>query len=103
MDESRNHYVYKARCVLPGDLQEENIDFNPEDLFAPVASNETIRLVIELTEYKELEVEGCAVDTAYLFGDLDITIRMRQLTNYSMIVSKPGCDVLFIKYLYGAR
>ncbi len=28
------HYMYKARCCARGDLQEQDIDFNPDTLYA---------------------------------------------------------------------
>lgn len=95
---------YKAIFVLHGDLQEEHIDFNPEGLFGPIASHETIPLLIQHTAKECLDVDGCDVDKTYLFGDLDIPIRMRQTAKSSKIVSNPGYDVLLlIKSFYGAR
>lgn len=57
------------------------MDFNPEKLFAPVASYETIKLLLDLNTREGLETEGCEVDNAYLFRDLDIRIRMKKPTN----------------------
>lgn len=37
VDEIGKELDYKARCVLQGELQKEYVDFNSEELFAPVA------------------------------------------------------------------
>lgn len=71
-------------------------------MFAPVASHESIRLLLQLIASEDLKAEGCDVDNPYFFGDFDIPIRIKQPTNSSMILSKPGYDIFLIKSLYGA-
>lgn len=103
MDDDGREFLYKARCVLRGDLQTEFIDFNPEELYAPVASHESIRSLLCITAIEDCDVEGCDVDNAYLFGDLDIPIRMKQPTDSSCVIVQPGFDCLLLKSLCGAR
>lgn len=77
IDDLSKEFLFKARCVLRGDIQEEGVDLNPEELFEPVALHEIIRLLLETISTNDLETEGYDIDNAYLFGDLDMSIRMK--------------------------
>ena len=100
---ARMKYLYKARCNLRGDLQEEGIDFDPDALYAPVAGHETLLLLFNYAAAENLDVEGCDGDNAYINGFIDIPIVMAQPTNSSMQLSMPGHACLLVKSLYGAR
>lgn len=59
---------YKARLVAKGYVQQQGIDF--EEVFAPVARIETIRLLISLAASNGWEIHHLDVKTAFLNGDL---------------------------------
>lgn len=59
---------YKARLVAKGYVQRHGIDY--DEVFAPVARIETIRLVIALAASKNWEVHHLDVKTAFLHGEL---------------------------------
>ena len=59
---------YKARLVAKGYVQKQGIDY--DEVFAPVARIETIRLIIALAASKGWEIHHLDVKTAFLHGDL---------------------------------
>ncbi|KAI3501786.1 hypothetical protein L1887_29807 [Cichorium endivia] len=59
---------FKARLVAKGYVQEQGIDF--EEVFAPVARIETIRLLIALAVGKGWKIHHLDVKTAFLYGEL---------------------------------
>ncbi|CAM8905735.1 unnamed protein product [Rhodiola kirilowii] len=69
-------YKFKARLVIQGFRQKEGIDFF--DTYAPVARISTIRLLIALAAINNLVVHQMDVKTAFLNGDLDEEIYMKQ-------------------------
>lgn len=62
-----------------------------------------IQLLFGVTVGEVLINEGCYDNNAYLFGDLYIPSRMRQPTNSTQVIKRPGFDILLIKSLYGTR
>nr|KAJ0226392.1 hypothetical protein LSAT_V11C100008470 [Lactuca sativa] len=67
---------YKARLVIQGFRQKEGIDFF--DTYAPVARISTIRLSLVLTAIHNLVIHQIDVKTAFLNGELDEEIYMKQ-------------------------
>ena len=67
---------YKARVVAKGYGQKEGIDYT--ETFAPVAKFSTIRALLSITAYYDLELHQMDVKTAFLNGDLDHEIYMEQ-------------------------
>jgi hypothetical protein len=59
---------YKARLVVKGYAQRRGIDY--DEVFAPVAMLDTIRLLIALAAHKGWEVHHLDVKSAFLNGDL---------------------------------
>src|SRR6187399_2543367 len=57
---------YKARLVAKGFLQKQGLDFN--EVFAPVARIETIRLVVAIATYKNWSMHQLDVKSAFLNG-----------------------------------
>lgn len=78
----RRQLHYKARCVLRGDLQEPYEDFDPENLYAPVAAHETLHIFIAVAASHKLIPEGSEVsNTRRSTERIDIPILMEQPTN----------------------
>ncbi|KAJ9543926.1 hypothetical protein OSB04_023633 [Centaurea solstitialis] len=59
----------KARLVAQGYTQEEGIDY--DDVFAPVARIEAIRLFLAFVSYKGFKVYQMDVKSAFLYGTID--------------------------------
>nr|GEW81016.1 zinc finger, CCHC-type [Tanacetum cinerariifolium] len=75
---------YKARLVIQGFRQYEGIDFF--DTYAPVARISTIRLLLALAPIHDLVIHQMDVKTAFLNGDLDKKIYMKQPKGFVMPV-----------------
>ena len=91
---------YKARLVAKGFTQLKDIDYF--DTFAPVARMTSIRLLIALAAIHSLVIHQMDVKTAFLNGDLDEEVYMKQPKGFVV----PGqehkvCKLL--KYLYGLK
>ena len=71
---------YKARLVAKGYVQQYGVDF--EEVFAPVARIETIRLLISLAATNGWEVHHLDVKTAFLHGELKEIVYVSQLEGY---------------------
>ncbi len=67
---------YKARLVARGFTQELGFDY--EETFAPVAKFDSIRFLIALANEKDWEIEQMDVNTAFLYGEIDKEIFMEQ-------------------------
>ncbi|KAM2924483.1 hypothetical protein COP2_040580 [Malus domestica] len=67
---------YKARLVAKGFTQREGIDYN--DTFSPVSSKDSMRVIMSLAAYFDLELHQMDVKTAFLNGDLQEAIYMKQ-------------------------
>ena len=66
---------YKARLVAQGFSQRPGIDY--EETYSPVVDAITLRYLIGLTVYENLDMHLMDVVTAYLYGSLDNDIYMR--------------------------
>nr|KAJ0207190.1 hypothetical protein LSAT_V11C500269530 [Lactuca sativa] len=73
---------YKARLVIQGFRQKEGIDFF--DTYAHVARISTIRLLLALAAIHNLVIHQMDVKTAFLNGDLDEEIYMKQPEGFVM-------------------
>jgi transposase InsO family protein len=67
---------YKARVVAQGFSQVFGVDY--QDTFAPVAKLTSMRAVLAMAAIEDLEVHQMDVAAAYLNGDLEEEIYMRQ-------------------------
>ena len=91
---------YKARLVALGCSQKPGVDFN--QTFAPVVKLSTLRLILALVAAHDLEVLQVDVKTAFLNGQLDEEIYMRQPEGY-VAQGHEGEVCKLMKSLYGLR
>ncbi|GJY12341.1 retrovirus-related pol polyprotein from transposon TNT 1-94 [Tanacetum coccineum] len=75
----------KARLVAQGHRQEEGIDY--DEVFAPVARLEAIRIFLAFASYKGLIVYQMDVKSAFLYGKIDEEVYVSQ---------PPGSKILSI-------
>nr|GEW92274.1 zinc finger, CCHC-type [Tanacetum cinerariifolium] len=73
---------FKARLVIQGFRQKEGIDYF--DTYAPVAHITTIRLLLALAVIHNLVIHQMDVKTAFLNGDLDEEVYMKQPKGFVM-------------------
>ncbi|KAJ9560810.1 hypothetical protein OSB04_005970 [Centaurea solstitialis] len=91
---------YKARLVAKGYVQEHGIDY--DEVFAPVARMETIRLILALAAYHGWEVHHLDVKSAFLHGELKEEVYVTQPEGFI----KPGNEnkvYRLTKALYGLK
>ncbi|GKE97624.1 zinc finger, CCHC-type containing protein, partial [Tanacetum coccineum] len=91
---------FKARLVIQGIRQKEGIDYF--DTYAPVARITTIRLLLALAAIQNLVIHQMDVKTAFLNGDLDEEVYMKQPKGFVM----PGNEhkvCKLVKSLYGPK
>ncbi|KAI3825040.1 hypothetical protein L1987_06515 [Smallanthus sonchifolius] len=91
---------FKARLVVQGFRQKEGIDFF--DTYAPVARISTIRLLVALASIHNLIIHQMDVKTAFLNGELEEEVYMKQLEGFIL----PGNEhkvCKLIKSLYGLK
>ncbi|GJV14093.1 ribonuclease H-like domain, reverse transcriptase, RNA-dependent DNA polymerase [Tanacetum coccineum] len=67
---------YKARLVAKGYVQEQGIDF--DEVFAPVARIETVRLILALATYHGWQVHHLDVKSVFLHEDLKEEVYVTQ-------------------------
>lgn len=91
---------YKARLVAQGCRQEYGVDY--VETFAPVARLSSIRAVLALVAHHDWELHQMDVRSAYLNGDLDEEIYMKQPTGY-VEEGKESCVCRLKKGLYGLK
>ena len=91
---------HKARLVARSFVQREGIDF--EEVFAPVARMESVRLLLALAVVKDWRIHHLDIKSAFLNGELAETVFVRQPLGYA--VKGAEHRVLQLrKALYGLR
>lgn len=96
-NESGEAIRYKARLVAQGFSQKYGIDY--DEVFAPVARSATFRILLSMAGKCQLIVRQFDVKTAFLNGDIQEEIYMRQPKGYNK-----GDKVLRLhKSLYGLK
>ncbi|CAM8886536.1 unnamed protein product [Rhodiola kirilowii] len=91
---------FKARLVIQGFRQKYGMDYF--DTYAPVARISTIRLLISLASIHKLLVHQMDAKTAFVNGDLEEEIYMKQPEGFAM----PGQEhkvCKLVKSLYGLK
>ena len=91
---------YKARLVIRGFMQEYGIDYN--EIFAPVIRMEVLRLLLTLGALMDYEIHQMDVKTAFLNGDIDVDIYMRQPEGF-VVGGKEHLVCKLNKSLYGLK
>ncbi|CAA7052678.1 unnamed protein product [Microthlaspi erraticum] len=91
---------HKARLVAKGYAQRYGVDY--EEVFAPVARLETIRLLISLAAASGWEIHHLDVKTAFLHGDLKETVFVKQPEGFEEIGQEEKVCKLN-KALYGLK
>jgi hypothetical protein len=98
-DPDGNIVKHKARLVAKGYAQRQGVDFN--EVFAPVARIETVRVLLALAAQNGWEVHHMDVKSAFLNGDLLETVYVQQPLGF--IVGKGDKVLKLRKALYGLR
>lgn len=91
---------YKAILVAKGYVQQQGIDF--DEVFAPVARIETIRLLLALAATNGWEIHHLDVKTAFLNGDLNEDVYVTQPGDFEE-KGKENHVYKLKKALYGLR
>ena len=91
---------YKARLVAKGYAQTKGIDF--QEVFSPVVKMTTLRVLFAIVAALDLELDQMDVHTAFLHGDIDEELYMKQPEGFVI----PGKEHLVCKLnrsLYGLK
>ncbi|GJX54424.1 putative ribonuclease H-like domain-containing protein [Tanacetum coccineum] len=70
----------KSRLVTQGYTQEEGIDY--DEVFAPVAKNEAIRLFLAYASFKNFVVYQIDIKSAFLYGKIEEEVYVCQLPGF---------------------
>ena len=89
---------HKARLVVKGYRQKAGIDY--DEVFAPVARMETIRLLVSIAAQEEWPIYQMDVKSAFLNGVLKETVFVEQPEGYE---KSPGKVLRLKKALYGLK
>jgi hypothetical protein len=90
---------YKARLVAKGYSQRPGFDYT--EVFAPTFRYAAIRTIIALAAINNLHLRSVDISHAFINGDLEETIYMRQAEGFHMGSSNQVC--LLRKSLYGLK
>jgi histone deacetylase 1/2 len=75
-DSAGNVVKYKARLVAKGYAQRQGIDF--DEVFAPVARIETVRMLLAVATHRRWNVHHMDVKSAFLNGELEEEVYVHQ-------------------------
>lgn len=100
LNEEGNIDKYKAKLVVKGYAQEEGIDF--DEVFAPVARWDTIRILLSVAAQRGWKVYQLDVKSAFLYGELKEVVYVDQPEGF---VKKGEENKVYLlrKALYGLK
>lgn len=99
-DENGDIIRYKARLVAQGYSQKIGLDYN--EIFAPVAKQTTLRILLSIASNNNMIVKHLDVKTAFLNGKLKETIYMKQPQGFE-VEGKKDFVCLLNRSLYGLK
>ncbi|MFO0359371.1 MAG: reverse transcriptase domain-containing protein, partial [Flavobacteriales bacterium] len=91
---------YKARHVAKGFSQHYGVDY--DETFAPVARFSSVRTLLAITAFHDLELHQMDVDTAFLYGELKEDIYLTQPEGFED-PQHPDYVCYLNKSLYGLK
>ena len=91
---------YKARLVVKGYSQQQGIDY--DEVFAPIACLETIRLLIALVTQNKWSIFQMDVKSVFLNGYLEEEVYVEQPIGY-VVKGQEGKFLKLKKDLYGLK
>lgn len=96
----KHHHAYKACLVAKVYAQRQGVDY--DEVFAPVAQLETVRLLIALAAHGGRTVHHMDVKSAFLNGDLSEEVYVHQPAGF--VDNSNAAKVLRLrKALYGLK
>ncbi len=101
LKKGKNEVKYKARLVVLGCYQRPGIDY--EEVYSPVASDSTIRMMLSIANYKNWEIQQIDVEATFLNAPLQETVYINVPKGYELMGNKRR-DGIFLKLnkaLYG--
>ncbi|GKA07771.1 putative ribonuclease H-like domain-containing protein [Tanacetum coccineum] len=84
----------KARLVAQGYTQEEGIDY--DEVFAPVARIEAIRLFLAYASFKDFVVYQMDVKSAFLYGKIEEEVYRGKIDN-TLFIRRDKGDILLVQ------
>ena len=99
-DSKGNIERFKARLVVKGFTQKENINY--KETFSPVSKKDSPRIIIALVAHYDLELHQMDVKTAFLNGSLEEKVYMDQPEGFS-IEGKEHLAYKLKKSIYGLK
>lgn len=96
LDHVGKKFLCKARRNIRGDYQNLSVNYDPHDIYAPVASHEATRLLLATSAKDNLILEGGDISNTYLYGlvDCEIYIWSNQLTQQTCWPTQARCESL---------
>ena len=99
-NQQREIIKHKVQLVVKGYSQIKGIDY--EEVFAPVVRFETIRILIALAALKGWKIPHLDVKSAFLNGEIDEAIHVKQLEGF-LVKGKGGYVLRLKKAPYGLK
>ena len=90
---------FKARIVAKGYSQRPGLDYN--ESFAPTFCPATLRIIMAMSAVEDLELHSVDITAAFINGDLDEEIYMKQPEGFHIGSPSKVCHLR--KSLYGLK